>query len=169
MQFCVYGRATCPRLALRDGRDFDGRPSLQGHCGSDWTRSVLAWFAIDARQSHDGSIKRSMHRSGLGAIIISSRLPALIQIAAPFSSSLSRYNDVGCANTTGKDTMPPNPGLFWLDLIATKGCDHANSAWNSGRVGPVSANQPAAAAYEYPGARTRAVSTYCGAYPALRK
>jgi putative membrane protein len=36
--------------------------------------------------------KRGLHRSRRSAIIVSSRLPALILIAAPFSSRLSRYN-----------------------------------------------------------------------------
>jgi hypothetical protein len=53
---------------------------------------LLAWVAIDARQSQDGTIKRGLHRSRRSAIIMSSRLPALILIAAPFSSRLSRYS-----------------------------------------------------------------------------
>jgi predicted transcriptional regulator of viral defense system len=64
---------------------------------------LLAWVAIDARQSQDGTIKRHLHRSRRGAIIMSSRLPALILIAAPFSSRSSRYN---CAQFTLKHVKP---------------------------------------------------------------
>jgi hypothetical protein len=52
---------------------------------------LLAWVAIDARQSQDGTIKWGLHRSRRSAIIMSSRLPALILIAAPLSSR-SRYS-----------------------------------------------------------------------------
>jgi hypothetical protein len=47
----------------------------------------------DTRQSQDGTVKKGLHRPRLSAIIPSSRPPALILIAAPFSSRLSRYID----------------------------------------------------------------------------
>jgi hypothetical protein len=47
--------------------------------------------AIDTRKSQDGTVKKSLHRPRLSAIILRFRPPALIQIAAPFSSRLSRY------------------------------------------------------------------------------
>jgi Choline/Carnitine o-acyltransferase len=52
---------------------------------------LLVPVAIDTRQSQDGTVKKGLHRPRLSAIIISSRPPALILIAAPFSSRLSRY------------------------------------------------------------------------------
>ena len=86
--------------ALRNGRSwphsdachFDGRPSLSGHCGRGWTCSVPGPVAIDTRKSQDGTVKKRLHRPRLSAIIQWSRPPALIQIAAPFSSRLSRYS-----------------------------------------------------------------------------
>jgi len=57
----------CRRLALRDGRHFDGE------------------------QLQAGNRKTGLHRPRLSAIIMSSRLPALILIAAPFLSRLSRH------------------------------------------------------------------------------
>ena len=48
--------------------------------------------AIDTLQSQDGTAKEGLHRPRLSAIILSSRSLALIQIAGPFSSRLSRYN-----------------------------------------------------------------------------
>ena len=47
--------------------------------------------AIDIRQLQDGAGKKGLHRPRLSAIIPISRPPALILIAAPFSSRLSRY------------------------------------------------------------------------------
>ena len=47
--------------------------------------------ANDTRQSQDGIVKNGLHRPSLSAIILSSRPLALILIAAPFSSRLSRY------------------------------------------------------------------------------
>jgi hypothetical protein len=47
--------------------------------------------AIDTRKSQDGTVKKSLHRPRLSAIILGFRPPALLQIAAPFSSRLSRY------------------------------------------------------------------------------
>ena len=34
-------------MALRDGRHFDGLPSLSGHCGRGWTCSLLVPVAHD--------------------------------------------------------------------------------------------------------------------------
>jgi Recombinase len=48
--------------------------------------------------SQDGTIKRGLQRSRRSAIIMPSRLPALILIAAPFSSRLSRYKSSTIAN-----------------------------------------------------------------------
>jgi len=48
--------------------------------------------ANDTRQSQDGIVKNGLHRPSLSAIILSSRPLALILIAAPFSSRLSRYS-----------------------------------------------------------------------------
>jgi hypothetical protein len=75
-----------------DGCHFDGRPSPSGHCGRGWTCSLPGPVAINTRKSQDGTVKKSLHRPRLSAIILGSRPPALIQIAAPFSSRLSRYN-----------------------------------------------------------------------------
>jgi hypothetical protein len=49
--------------------------------------------AIDTRQSQDGIAKNGLHQPRLSAIILSPWLPALILIAAPFASRLSRYTD----------------------------------------------------------------------------
>ena len=84
----------CLELALRDGRHFDGQPSLSGHCGHGWTCSLPGPVAIDTRQPQDGTSKRACTGPGSARSFISSRLPALILIAAPFSSRLSRYKTI---------------------------------------------------------------------------
>ena len=59
----------CLELALRDGRHFDGQPSLSGHCGHGWTCSLPRPVAIDTRQPQDGTVKKGLHRPRLSAII----------------------------------------------------------------------------------------------------
>jgi hypothetical protein len=44
-------------LAYSDGRHFDSRPSLSGHCGRGWTFSLPGPVANDTRQSQDGTVK----------------------------------------------------------------------------------------------------------------
>ena len=50
--------------------------------------------ANDTRQSQDSTVKKGLRRPRLSAIILSSRPRALILIAAPFSSRLSRYRKI---------------------------------------------------------------------------
>jgi hypothetical protein len=77
-------------VALRDGRHFDGQPSLTGHCGHGWTCSLPRPVAIDTREPQVGALKKGLLRPRLSAIIMSLRLPAsypdcravLIQIVA---------------------------------------------------------------------------------------
>jgi hypothetical protein len=52
--------------AHRDGRHFDGQPSLSGHCGHGWTCSLPRPVA---RQPQDGTVKKGLHRPILSAII----------------------------------------------------------------------------------------------------
>ena len=86
----------------------DGRRSLLGHCGRGWTCSSPGPVAIDTLQSQDGTVKEGLHRPRLSAIILSSRSPALILIAAPFSSRLSRYTP-----GSGSYGSAPTPGPAW--------------------------------------------------------
>jgi hypothetical protein len=56
-------------MAHSDGRDFDGRPSLSGHCGHGWTCNLPGPVAIGARPSQDGTVKKGLHRLRHSAII----------------------------------------------------------------------------------------------------
>jgi hypothetical protein len=49
-------------MAHSNGRHFDGRPSLSGHCGRGWTCNLPGPIAIDTRQSQDGTVKNGLHR-----------------------------------------------------------------------------------------------------------
>ena len=60
--------------------------------------------ANDTRQSQDGTVKKGLHRPSLSAIILSSRPLALILIAAPFSSRLSRYSKVCLSPLSKKES-----------------------------------------------------------------
>jgi nicotinamidase-related amidase len=85
--------------------------------------------AIDTRKSQDGTVKKSLHRPRLSAIILRFRPPALIQIAAPFSSRLSRYtfrgrglpvvlvNVAGRAPGRTKVQFNFTPPADWTELV----------------------------------------------------
>jgi hypothetical protein len=70
--------------------------------------------AVDARQSQDGTVKNGLHRPRLSAIIIFSRSPALILIAAPFPSSLSRVGRSVLLEATAPAEATIDPPFYLL-------------------------------------------------------
>jgi hypothetical protein len=58
--------AKLPILAHRDGRRFDGQPSLSGHYGHGLTLQLIPPVA---RQPQDGTVKKGLRRPRLTAII----------------------------------------------------------------------------------------------------
>jgi hypothetical protein len=92
------------RLAHHDRPPFSGRPSLTGHRGHGWTCSLPRPVAIETRQPHDGRTapsKRACTGPRSAQLFLLSRPPALILIAAPFSSRLSRYTAFSYFTTGG--------------------------------------------------------------------
>jgi hypothetical protein len=66
---------------------------------------LSAPVANDTLQSQDSTVKKGLRRSRLSAIILSSRPWALILIAAPFSSRLSRYIALDIGYRDGKTNL----------------------------------------------------------------
>ena len=102
-------------LALRDGRHFDGQPSLSGHCGHGWTCRLPGPVAIDMRQPKVGTLKKGLHRPRLSAIIpnlsAAVSLPdcraVLIQIVALYSVNRYGHGPLVCKFPINVTVPPP--------------------------------------------------------------
>ena len=94
-------------LAHRDMLHCGGRASLTGHCGHGWTCSLPRPVAIDTRQPQVGALKKGLLRPRLSAIIMSSRLRALLRVRPSFGDVPLPH--LSSAVTGAGDSAPPDP------------------------------------------------------------
>jgi hypothetical protein len=76
---------------LRDGRHSHAQPSLSGHCGHGWTCGCPTQSRLTRGNHRSARSKRACTGPGSAQLFLISRPPALILIAASFSSRSSRY------------------------------------------------------------------------------